>query len=200
MIYKYPDDQAPWNPSTVSHSESVRRKVVDLATDVARGASADGGAGLIPASSGQPAINLYLALLQDRLPVYAHTINQLGGQVGRFSVTENLMRVAHACIEFHTEVLGAKASVLADPDQLLRLRRALKTCELTPKTAHRAISDYLARERRLGRVHADVECDAAAQLLIGACVHYAFTKIFTGDGPPQDVYTASMVDGLRLTA
>lgn len=197
------DDDARRNSPSGSRSEAVRRKVVEAASDILRDASVNGGphgSRLVPASSDQSAINLYLALLQDRLPVYTRAIEDLDAQVGRASVTENLLPVAHACIDFYTDVLGAKVSVLASPDQLLQLRGALKARELGPHAAHQAVAGYLDRERRLGRVRADVECAAAAQLLIGACVNYAFTKMLMGDGPPQDLYTTSMVNGLRLTA
>jgi hypothetical protein len=196
------DDHASGRVPSGNHSEAVRHQVVNAATDVLHGASAGDGAHdprQIPAFSDQSAINLYLALLQDRLPVYARTVEALHDQVGRASVTENLLPVAHACIDFYDDVLGVKVSVLASPDQLLRLRRVLKDRGLGPHAAYETVAAYLDREQRLGRVRADVECTASAQLLIGACVNYAFTKLLMGEGPPQDLYTTSMVNGLRLT-
>jgi hypothetical protein len=202
------DDQSQWPATSGRHSEAVRRQAVEAATDILRGISdtsaSDGasmsGSRLASGSSDQFAINLYLALLQDRLPVYARTMKALQAQVGQSSVTENLFPVAQATIDFYREILTAKVSVFNKPDQLLKVRHVLKTRGLGPHAAHNAIVGYLDGEQRLGRIAADVDCTASARLLLGACVNYAFIKVLMDDVPPCDVYVTDVVNGLRLTS
>lgn len=185
------------------HGETARRRVVAAAADLLHGpprrdGSAGGATVTAHASDRSGAMTVYLALLQDRLPVYARIMNGLTTRAGTAEVRHNLATAARATIDFYGQVLAAKLSVVADPDQLLRLRRVLAARELGPHAAHDALADYLAAERRLGRVPADTDCAAAARLLVGACLHYAFTKMLLGEVPAADAYIADMVRGLRL--
>jgi hypothetical protein len=186
-------DGAPDRPSPPS-TDSVRRQVVDVAAELMRGAGGP-GAGQGDASS---AMNVYLALLTDRLPVYVRTMVSLESQVGRATVEQNLTPAAQATIQFYGQILAAKVSVFTRPDQLLQLRRVLKARGLGPHNAYVAVSYYLERERALGRVASDVDCTASAQLLIGACVNYAFTRMLLDDVTPPERFVEQAVRGLRL--
>jgi hypothetical protein len=175
--------------------DSVRRQVVDVAAEMMRGADGP-GAGQADASS---AMTVYLALLTDRLPVYVRTMVSLESQVGRATVEQNLTPAAQATIQFYGQILSAKVSVFTRPDQLLQLRRVLKARGLGPHNAYVAVSYYLERERALGRIASDVDCTAAAQLLIGACVNYAFTRMLLDDVTPPERFVEQAIRGLRLT-
>lgn len=181
-----------------TNTDSVRRQVVDVAAELMRGTSA-AGTGFASDASDQSAMNLYLALLTDRLPVYARTMMHLATQVGEASVEENLIPVAHATIHFYCEILASKVSVFTKPDQLVQLRRVLKSHNLGPQAAYGTISAYLDEERELGRIPADIDCEACAHLLIGACVNYAFTKMLLDEVAPPDTYVERAVRGLRLS-
>jgi hypothetical protein len=184
-------------PSSPPTTEAVRRQVVDIAAELAR--PADAGArphGL----SGPSSMNLYLALLSDRLPVYARTMTDLRARAGTGEVAQNLMTAARATIQFYGEILSAKVSVFTEPEQLLQLRRALRARELGPHNAPHAVTSYLEEERALGRVAGDVDCAAAAHLLIGACVNHAFTAMLLEDVTPIEPFIAQAVGGLRLFA
>jgi hypothetical protein len=197
-----PDSSSP-SPATPADgtSDAVRRQVVDVATELMRGAAcAPGGAGLTADSSGQSAMNLYLALLTDRLPVFARALLTLRSRIGEGNVEENLIQAAQATIQFYSEILAAKVSVFTQPDQLVQLRRTLRSHGLGPQEAHERIAAYLSEELRLGRIGADVDCHACAQLLIGACVNYAFTKMLLDEVMPREVFVERAVRGLRLTA
>lgn len=146
----------------------------------------------------QSAVTLYLVLLQDRLPVYARAIQDLSASVGRDDVAGNLASAARATIGFYSEILATKVSILANPDQLLQLRHVFKSHDLGPHAAHEAVAAYLEGERRLGRIAADVDCGAAARLLIGACVNHAFMELLLGEAPPDDEYVTEIITGLRI--
>jgi AefR-like transcriptional repressor, C-terminal domain len=194
------DGTSPWAATAGQSIDSVRRQVVDAAGELMRATAGTASSGAVQGSdsSGQSAMTLYLALLTDRLPVYARTMINLQEQVGEGTVERNLLPVAQATIQFYCEILAAKVSVFTKPDQLLQLRRVLKSNNLGPHSAHVRVAAYLDRERELGRVAADVDCDASARLLIGACVNYAFTKMLLDDVEPSEVFVEQVVRGLRI--
>jgi hypothetical protein len=146
-------------------------------------------------------LDLYLALLLDRLPVYVGASTDLMANVGRASVEANLFWVGIATIDFYGGVLAAKVSVIARQAQLVRLREVMRPRELGPGRAADAIADYLREEQKTGRVAADVEPLAAAHLLVGGCLNYAFTRMLEGDGevPSREEYVTDIVRGLRLS-
>ncbi|MFB9834888.1 hypothetical protein [Actinoallomurus acaciae] len=183
-------------PPSPPSADSVRRQVVEVATEMMRGTSAPARGASEP--SDQSAMTLYLALLTDRLPVYARTMTDLESRAGEASVEENLVPVAQATIRFYCEILAAKVSVFTKPDQLLQLRQVLTSRGMGPQAADTRVAAYLDRERTLGRVAADVDCAAAAQLLIGTCVNYAFTKMLLDDVMPQEHFIDRAIRGLRL--
>jgi AefR-like transcriptional repressor, C-terminal domain len=180
-------------PST---ADSVRRKTVEVAAEMMRGTGGTGRGG--SEASSQSALTLYLALLTDRLPVYARIMGELGSRVGKASVEENLRSAGLATVQFYTEILAAQVSVFTNPDQLLQLRGLLTSRGMGPHAADSRLAAYLEGERELGRVAADVDCDAAAQLLIGACVNYAFTKMLLDEVAPRQCFVDRAIRGLRL--
>jgi hypothetical protein len=190
--------------------DRIRRQVVDMVTDAQRGGHGAGPGGPGPArggrypggNGGQAATDLYLALLQDRLPVYVQTMKDLRGRAGQGCVRGNLRQVAAATLDFYCGMLGAKVSAMADPEQLVRLRDLMKRRGLGPAAAHRVLADYLRDEQRSGRMAADVAADSAASLLIGGCLSYAFNRLLMGedDLPPRDAYVSGLVQALRLRA
>ena len=197
------DDPAGPSAARGGHGEAVRRRIVDAAAEILHGPPYNGQPVHGVAMPADPAdrngaVTVYLALLQDRLPVYARTMKGLAGRAGQGEVRDTLAAAARATIDFYGNVLASKVSVLGDPDQLMRLRRVLRARDLGPQAAHGAVAEYLEKERRLGRVPADADCDAAARLLVGACLHYAFTNMLLGEVPERERYIAGMVGGLRL--
>lgn len=172
-------------------ADSVRRRVVEAVSDSMRSVEhLDHGE-----------LHLYLALLQDRLPVYVGTIAEIFSQAGEAGVHKNLVMVAEATIGFYSEVLAAKVAVLASPTQLVRLRQVMKPRQIGPHQAERSVAAYLRREQELGRVAAQVEPLGAARLLIGACLNYVFTVMLLGDDvlPPCREYATVLVQGLRIS-
>src|SRR4051812_2250629 len=119
-----PDSTSPVPSSPADgSSDAVRRRVVDIAAELMRGtAGATGGGDVHTDTSGQSAMQLYLALLTDRLPVFASALTTLGSRVGEGDVEDNLLPVAQATVRFYGEILAAKVSVFTQPDQLVQLR------------------------------------------------------------------------------
>jgi hypothetical protein len=71
-----------------------------------------------------------------------------------------------------------------------------------PQVNVEAVAAYLAAEQEAGRVRATAKPAAAAELLVGACLHRAFLARFNGDDPTErDIthFAADVVDALRPT-
>ncbi|MFI0366929.1 TetR/AcrR family transcriptional regulator C-terminal domain-containing protein [Actinomadura sp. 1N219] len=174
-----------------SPADRVRRRVVEAVSDSMRSVQ--------HREHGE--LHLYLSLLQDRLPVYVGTVADLLSHVGQASVHKNLVMVAEATISFYDEVLAAKVAVVASPAQLVRLRQVMGPRQIGPHQAENSVAVYLRQEQELGRVAEHVDPQAAARLLIGACLNCAFTVLLLGDDavPPRHEYATGLVHGLRLS-
>lgn len=173
-----------------SPADDARRRVVSAVQD----------ARLATHTGDRAELDLYLALLQDRLPVYVGTLSELLAEAGSATVQKRMVMVARATMDFYAGVLAAKVSVFARPSQLARLRQVMRTRQMGPQRADERVAAYLREEQKLGRVALEVEPLAAARLLIGGSLNYAFIRMLMGESeiPPADEYAADMVRGLRL--
>jgi hypothetical protein len=189
------DSPSPRPSPAADSTDTVRRHVVDVAAELMRSTAANDFTSDV---SDQTAMNLYLAMLTDRLPILARALVDLTAKVGEATVEENLIPVAHTTVEFYSGILVPKLSVINKPDQLIQLRSALKARNFGPQRVYGRIAAYLEEERDLGRTSSDLDCDASAQLLLGACVNYGFTQLLLGDVQPLDEFVELAVRGLRL--
>lgn len=171
-----------------------------MAADTLRPPAGRGPERTRPGDHGHADTDLYLALLQDQLPVYVRAMMDLRAGIGQGSVRDSLLPVARATFDFYCQVLGAKVKVIADPDQLVRLRERMRRRGLGPDAARELLAVYLREEQERGRVSAAVSADAVASALIGACLHYAFVSVMMGDAglPSRETFTADLVQALRL--
>lgn len=173
-----------------SPADDARRRVIGAVQD----------ARLAAHTGDRAELDLYLALLQDRLPVYVGTLADLFADVGVASVRERLVMAARATIDFYLGILVAKVSVFARPSQLAGLRQVMRARDIGPQRSEETIATYLREEQKLGRVSADVEPLASARLLVGGGLNYAFVRMLKGEGymPSADEYADDIVRGLRL--
>ncbi|HLJ54948.1 MAG TPA: TetR/AcrR family transcriptional regulator C-terminal domain-containing protein, partial [Chthonomonadaceae bacterium] len=202
-----PSEQQDSGACPIDTPLRVRHRVAEAAADLVSGAGHDNGGGsrsgaarMGGAPPGHAGADVYLAMLQDRLPVYVHSLSAATAQAGNGSVDENLSLAAHATICFYASILPVKVSVLAIPAELIELRHAMKARRLGPGRAEETVAWYLREEQQLGRVAADADPRASARLLLGACLSYSFTAMLLGDEgvPPPDEYVPDLVRGLRL--
>lgn len=172
-------------------ADEIRRRVVGAVHDVMN---------VGPPLSGHAQLDVYLALLQDRLPVYVGTRHELLASVGRASVETNLILVGLATIDFYRTILPAKISVLADSVQLTRLRQISRSHEMGQSKADQAIAGYLRTEKEAGRIAADVDPSGTARILVAACLNYVFTRMLSGDDTASaaEEYISEIVRALRL--
>ncbi|GAB2950558.1 TetR/AcrR family transcriptional regulator C-terminal domain-containing protein [Nonomuraea fastidiosa] len=145
-------------------------------------------------------VDYFLALLQDRLPLWLSILHNLTHRAGKGSVSDNLHPVARAGIDYYIDVQGAALPAFTSPDVTVRFRRAIKEAGLGPRTEIAPLAGYLADEQRLGRVRADADPEASARLMVAGCFHRAFIEMFVGcdDAPSRDASAREIVRELRL--
>jgi AcrR family transcriptional regulator len=145
-------------------------------------------------------VDLFLAVLTERLPRVALVRDGLAGQVGNGALDANLERLAAELLAFYLETFPIAASVFSDPQLLSHLREALRDSDRGPQVNVEAVTAYLAEEQRAGRVAATVQPAAVAEMLVGACLHRAFlTRFNGGDLTRRDLekFATDLVDALR---
>ncbi|KAA2267112.1 TetR/AcrR family transcriptional regulator [Solihabitans fulvus] len=131
--------------------------------------------------------DLFVAVLTERVPsTLGPVLGGLTGRVGQGSVLDTVTEVARAAIGFYELTFPMAASVYSEPELLTAHRAALRERNAGPHLVGDALAGYLAAEQRLGRVHRDADPRAAAELLIGACLHHAFISSFSGEPGDAD--------------
>jgi AcrR family transcriptional regulator len=135
----------------------------------------------------------------ERMPQFIEVIMDLPNQVGQGTVGETLERVARVGLRYYAEVLPMLAPLFADPSLLARQQLLMQRTRRGPHLAIEGLGAYLRAEQEAGRVAVDVNPEAAARLLLGACFQHGFFRKFVGDavgGMPEDELAAQLVGAL----
>lgn len=144
--------------------------------------------------------DLFLAVLAERLPSLLDILAHLPGRVGQGTVRANLEEVATVALAFFAETVPIVASVLAEPTLLASHAAALrKQGGSGPNTPNLALAAYLHAEQALGRVRGDIDPDAAAAMLFGACFQRVFIHLFyqaEAEPAAEQRFAADVVHGL----
>ncbi|GAA2903473.1 hypothetical protein GCM10010517_69480 [Streptosporangium fragile] len=182
-------------------AQETRRRVLELAVFMKReeAQSAPSPSGARGSSPGY-AVDLFLALLQDRLPVWLRVLDGLMYLVGKGRVADNLFPIARAGIEYYSEIQSAALPAFTSPTVTVRFREAMRDSELGPMAEVIPISEYLAAEQRAGRVAPEVDPVASARLLLAGCFRHAYYEMFVGAEhlPSRDDSAEEIVRELRL--
>ncbi|GEB56579.1 TetR/AcrR family transcriptional regulator [Streptomyces gardneri] len=131
---------------------------------------------------------LFLTVLDERLPRLGGLLGALAADPGSRTVEENLTEIARQAALFYEESFPMAASLYAEPQLKARHEEGMRRLGAGPHKPVEGLTAYLRTEQRLGRVGADADPRAAAALLLGACVQRAFAYEMTEDGrPPQSL-------------
>lgn len=168
-------------------SQDTRRRILEMAVSLREDRA--GGS-----------VDHFLALLQDRLPLWLSILHDLAHRAGKGSVSDNLLPVARAGIDYYIDVQSAALPAFTSPNVTVRFRQAIKETELGPRTETTPLAAYLAAEQRLGRIRADADPEASARLLVAGCFHRAYIEMFVGAdaAPSRDATAREIVRELRL--
>lgn len=182
-------------------AQEARRRVLEMAVFMKREDGENSPAyprvrGTMP---GQ-AVDMFLALLQDRLPVWLRILDDLMYLVGKGRVNDNLLPIARAGIDYYSEVQSAALPAFSSPSVTVRFREAMRGSELGPISEVVPLAEYLAAEQRLGRISPEADPLASSRLLLAGCFHHAYYELFVGVGflPSRDDGAEQIVRELRL--
>ena len=124
---------------------------------------------------------LVLAVLHERLPPFIPLLAGLADRVGTGTVTGTLEEVAASAVAFYEVGTPMMGSLFAEQALLARHRDEIQAAGAGPHLANRALAHYLRGEQKAGRIAADADPDAAAVLLLGACLQRAFFRHLVGE-------------------
>jgi AcrR family transcriptional regulator len=130
-------------------------------------------------------VDLFVAVLQERTPgELAAFLTGLRDAAGQRTVEENLVEVADRALAFYRESFLIAVSIFFEREVFEAYRAALLERGAGPQMVSRWLADYLRAERDAGRVRADADPEAAAALLVGACLQHAFLGQFVEQPEP----------------
>jgi AcrR family transcriptional regulator len=122
---------------------------------------------------------IFLAVLTERVPsTLGVVLATLVRQAGDGSVQETLQELARAALGFYQETFVMAASVFSEPQLLAAHRAEVNERDAGPHHVSDIVAKYIAAEQNLGRIRAEVNPRAAADLLLGACFQHAFLSRF----------------------
>jgi hypothetical protein len=101
-------------------------------------------------------------------------------------VRETLEEVASNALDYYGEIVPMAASIFSEPALLARHREGLRKRGAGPRMINEELAAYLEAEERLGRVREDVDPEAAAAMLLGACYQRAFFRSYLGEDAPAE--------------
>ena len=129
---------------------------------------------------------LFLCVIGERLPQLVATLRDLPARVGRRTVRANLEDIARVALPFYDETAPMAAAMFSEPELLARHQAHLRGKAAGPHHAIDLLANYIRAEQRDGRVTQRCDPEAAAALLVGACLGRAFLRRFTGDQDSPD--------------
>ncbi|NEE03166.1 TetR/AcrR family transcriptional regulator [Phytoactinopolyspora halotolerans] len=150
-------------------------------------------------------VAIFTAVLNERLPDLGSVLQGLPERVGKGSVEENLRDVAAAALRFYEQGFPMAMGLFSERRLLAAYRDGLQRHGAGPRHVNLALRTYLESERQHGRVRPDVDVDAAAALLLGACFQDAFYRHFYDESADEPAERArslarTVVAGLVVPA
>ena len=125
-------------------------------------------------------VELFVHVLDERLPGLISAMKDLPGRVGKDPVAGTLEEIGRVALTFYAEMVPMTGSLFSEPEILARHQESLRAQGLGPQLALLTLATYLRAEQKLGRVPEALDPDAGAALLLGACFQRAFIAQFIG--------------------
>lgn len=120
-------------------------------------------------------LQLFVAVLGERLPGFGATVADLYGRAGEGDLVANLAAIARSAIDFYRSSFPLAVSLFAEPELLKAHAAALAAYDnVGPEQPNLGVAAYFRAEQEIGRIPAEVDVDAAAATLVGACFQHAF--------------------------
>lgn len=143
---------------------------------------------------------IFLGVLQERSPAFQPLHQALAAVPGSATVEANLVAIASAALRFYHHNFPIFASIFAERSIFEAHRLRLRQLGAGPHKVNDMLAAYLRSEHQLGRVRADADLAAAADLLLGSCFQHAFLSHFQGrdaDSQAAHRYVATLRPALQ---
>ena len=162
----------------------------------------------------QDKTDLFLAVLKERLPTVSRILSPEAGpgspKPGPGSpepandnsdegLAARLTATARGAIDFYQASFPISASVFSEPDLLAAHHAAVTGQGAGPHMPVQALATYLRTQQQHGLVRPGADCGAAASLLLGSCLQYAFLRCFAQlppDPAAADAHASAIVTTL----
>jgi AcrR family transcriptional regulator len=127
--------------------------------------------------------DLILAVIETSAGGFTEDLARLPYYVGRKTVEQNLARIVRQAASFQQRVLTLFCGVISDPELLEAQQKVMRQAGKGPHLSRLAIARYLEAEKTQGRVHAKLDSQMVAGLLLRASFGRVFEERFTGSPP-----------------
>lgn len=124
---------------------------------------------------------LFMELVRTRFPQFHELTSTLANRAGTSTVRKNLEEVALTALGFYRIILPTVVGAMAERDLLEEQRRHFEETKGGPMKAIGAVSTYVRKEQRLGRISDKVSAEYATRLLLGGCFSHALLHELVGD-------------------
>ncbi|OZM73314.1 TetR family transcriptional regulator [Amycolatopsis antarctica] len=122
---------------------------------------------------------IFLAVLSEQLPGLSTLLDEL--EAGRRTVRRNLTVLARTALDFYLHSFPIASSVFSARELLETHSERVRERGAGPRKPLSALAGYLREEQQLGRVRRGADPEAAAALLLGACMQQAMLLLFEGE-------------------
>ncbi|MEV0273629.1 MAG: TetR/AcrR family transcriptional regulator [Hamadaea sp.] len=142
---------------------------------------------------------IFLGVLQERSPGFPPLHAALAAKPGSGTVEGNLIAIATAAMAFYHENFPLLGSIFAERRVFETHRARLSQKGAGPHKVNQVVAGYLSGEQQAGRVRADADVAAAADLLMGCCFQHAFLCHYQGrpvDRAAAERYVRTLLPGL----
>ncbi|MFI8518950.1 TetR/AcrR family transcriptional regulator [Streptomyces sp. NPDC085481] len=131
---------------------------------------------------------LFVTVLNERLPRLGTLLDTLAVDPQGRGVEENLAEIARQAALFYEQTFPMAASLYAEPQLKRRHEEVMRELGTGPHKPLEGLAGYLRAEQQHGRISPEADPDAAAALLLGACVQRSFAWEMAPDRkPPQSL-------------
>jgi AcrR family transcriptional regulator len=118
---------------------------------------------------------LFLLLLKERLPL----VHPRLAAPGWGDLSENIADIVAQLMNYYAELFPMSVSIFSAPDLLQQHREGIERHgAMGPIGPVRMLTNYLGAERDAGRLRADADTAAAAQVLVGVAFHQGFLAAY----------------------
>jgi AcrR family transcriptional regulator len=124
---------------------------------------------------------LFMEIVRTQSPEFLELVSTLPDRAGTSTVRKNLEEVARSALGFYRVILPMVVGAMAERELMEEQRRHFQETKGGPMKALGAVSTYLRKEQRLGRISEKVSPEYATRSLLGACFSQALLEELVGD-------------------